>query len=145
MKRLRLAKVAAKFVGAPYRLGGRSRNEGYDCLSLVLGLAEEWGIRIPEGFEGIEAGTYPAYWESDPESAKAMLIRFAASLGGEVLPHHAFAGDLLVLRPRLQPEIVILGLHAGGDLVLSAFTDLGVALLSLRLFRIEKAVRWARH
>lgn len=135
-----LASLSFKYLGTPYKLGGRNIDEGLDCLSFVLSLANELKVEIPESFEGIDRANYEELWQTDPEKAKKIFIRFVSSLGKVIPAEKAFATDLLIITPK-KGNIQV-GMHAGGDCILSAFIDKGIALASLRAFKIIKAIRW---
>jgi len=138
---MNLAIMTAKYVGTPYKLGGWSREEGFDCLSLMLSIADDRGIEVPEEFEGVTRETYAELWETNKKKAERLLFKFAASLGQEIPPHRAFAGDLLIAKSKADGSLV-LAIHAGQSLMLSAFTDTGVDLVGLDHYEIKKAYKW---
>lgn len=146
-KRLKLSQFTARFVGAPYRLGGQRPAEGLDCLSLILEAARHRRIPVSDEFEGVTRETYAELWETDREGAKKKLLRFVLSLGEEIPPSMAFAGDLLIIKPKKGGngrDRSVLGIHAGNDLVLSSFTDAGVRLANLQDCEIVRAIRWEK-
>ena len=132
-----------KFRGAPYKLGGWSRKEGFDCLSLIMCAAEHVGVNPPTAFRSITKESYPQLWIEDQTKAEAIFSELLGQLGDEIPPERASAGDILELRAKASGEKVF-GIHAGQTLVLTALEDKGVELVNLRLFEIEKAYRWAK-
>jgi len=136
----RFADIARKYVGCPYRLGGWSREEGYDCVSLIVSVLRDYGIDAPLAFEDLDKQNYADLWKQNKEQAKSILIRYLLRLGKDVNPCFAFTGDILFIS---SSGIITAGLHGGNDLVLSAFTDRGVALANLQPYKIEKAIRWS--
>jgi len=142
-KRLNMVGVTSQFVGSPYALGHASRSQGFDCISLLLAMANKMDLPVPDEFEGVTRETYPELWNTDKEKAKAVLFRFLATLGEEVKPKFAFTGDLLILKNR-QTGTLTIGIHAGGDKIMSAFTDVGIKVIDLRLYKIKRAFRWRR-
>jgi len=142
-KKLRMAEMTSGLVGAKYSLGNGSFSNGYDCVSLLLDVAKKRNLPVPDVFEGITRETYSALWNTNKPRAKATLFRFLASLGEKIKPKFAFTGDLLILKNKETGELTI-GIHAGGDKVLSAFTDAGVALASLQAYTIKQAYRWGK-
>lgn len=142
-KRLNMVRVTSQFVDSPYALGQASRSQGFDCISLLLGMAAKMDLSVPDEFEGVTRETYPELWDTNKEKAKAVLFRFLSTLGKEITPAFAFTGDLLILKNR-QTGTLTIGIHAGGDKIMSAFTDVGVKVIDLRLYKIKRAFRWRR-
>lgn len=141
--KLKLGKVTGKYIGAPYKLGGRNRAEGFDCLSLMLALCKNFKVRIPSEFEGVTPENYVDLWNEDQEKAKEIFIRFVESLGEQIPVYSAMAGDFLILKPKKGNDAFV-GVHAGQDMVLSAWTDIGVKPINMRMIKIEKAIRWSK-
>jgi len=140
-KRLNLSKLTAKYVGTPYKLGGQTIAEGLDCLSLMLNIGRDLKIPLPEEFEGITRENYGDYWLTYPDKAKLRFSRFVSTLGESVPIEKAFAGDFLVFTYKDGP--IMIGLHAGQDLLLSAFADIGkIAVVSFRDYQIKRVIRW---
>jgi len=145
-----LARITAKYVGAPYKLGGKSKTEGFDCLSLIVALARDFKKEMVQDFKGIKMDQdlkrmietdYVEVWISDRDKVKQLMFDFVSSLGDPIPPSKAFVGDLLILESKRLKEITI-GIHAGGDLILSAFTNAGVKLAKMSLFNIRAAYKW---
>jgi len=137
--RLKLVEIVGKYTGAPYMLGGFSRDEGYDCFSLVLAFAEDLGVKVPNSFSGQTMETYSELWVEDPKEAKRIMLELFGELGKEIAPHKAFASDVLILESKEGDNV---GIHAGGSLVLSAFIDIGIQLVNVHNFKVTKAYRW---
>jgi cell wall-associated NlpC family hydrolase len=108
----RLAEIwLADYLGAPYRLGGMSRQEGYDCLSLVFTLLCRLGADL-KPFWGERDITN--YWiDYDLEQ----LPEWVRSLGEEI--------DVR----RRQPGDVLLCLLADGQWHASVFLGQGLCTL----------------
>jgi len=132
-------KIVDKYAGAPYKLGGRSRAEGYDCFSLVLALGEDFGVVVPETFEGQTMETYSKLWMDDPGEAKRVMLELFGKLAKKIPVGKMFASDILILDDGGEGNV---GIHAGKDLALSVFTDVGVRLVNIRIFRVTGAYRW---
>lgn len=142
-KSKRLAILTSNLVGAPYKLGGQTVDEGLDCLSVVDYVANFWDQPLPDEFEGMTRENYKACYEADPVGAKKTFLRLVKTLGHEILPTSgAFAGDLLVIQVKGKPETIGVGIHAGNNLCLSAFELHGVALVDLRAYEILHVYRW---
>jgi len=138
---MNLAKITQKYVGVPYCLGGKSVDDGLDCFSLLLYLAKENHIEIPDSFEGVPVDNYVSLWNNDRLKAKKTLIRFVQNLGKEIPVGKCFAGDLLILKFKGTGEMSI-GMHAGKNLVLTVFIDEGVQLVTMDQLKIKRAYRW---
>lgn len=84
-----LAGAAESYVGTPFRLHGRCRERGLDCLGLVLEALADIGRPVPMppryGLRNLER---ERFW---PLAASAGLI--------EVTAHSPEPGDVLVLDP----------------------------------------------
>lgn len=137
--RLRLVEIIGKYNGAPYKLGGSSREEGYDCFSLALALAEDFGVSIPKVFKGQTMETYSELWLKDRDKAKQVMFGLFAELGKSIPISRVFVGDVMIIEDKVGENV---GTHAGKDLLLSAFTDIGVQLVSIGDFRIKGVYRW---
>jgi cell wall-associated NlpC family hydrolase len=135
------ADIARKYVGSPYKLGGWSRESGFDCVSLIVTILNDYGINPPMKFEGLNNKSYAALWTGNKQKAKSVLFRYLLGLGSEVKTCFAFTGDIIFISGNGK---LTAGIHGGNDLVLSAFTDRGVALANLQAYSIERAIRWAK-
>jgi len=139
--KFRLVDVTNKYIGAPYKLGGKSKREGFDCFGLSLYFArDELGVEFPqETYEGYTLDSYPEIWENDPSKAKRFMIGVFNLLAKRIPAEKAFVTDLLLME-RGEDEYV--GIHAGNGLVLTSFTNLGVQLANLNGFKVKGAYRW---
>lgn len=136
----RLAELTAKLIGAPYKLGGHNAKEGFDCYSLFLAACDYWGAHIPDAFDGLTLENYAERFRQDPDGTKKILFRFLGTIGQEIRPSRAFAGDLLVTTVK-GSDIPGIGIHAGNDGILAAYRERGVAVMPLRAYNIIKAYR----
>lgn len=96
-----------KYMDAPYKLGGQSKEEGFDCLSLILYMLWDIGADIPPFWspQPRYACEYPVrragdiditnYWQDyDLE----LLPEWFRTLGEEININFRTAGDLLLCR-----------------------------------------------
>ena len=139
--RPKLVEIIRKYTGAPYKLGGSSIEEGYDCFSLVLTLGEEFGVTIPDAFKGQTMETYGELWLNEPEKAKQVMLDLFGELCEEKSIGNAFALDVLILE---DSEGMSVGVHAGGGLLITVFTDRGVQLTNINNFKVKGVYRWVR-
>ena len=139
--RIKLIEVMRKYTDAPYKLGGSSVEEGYDCFSLVLALGEEFGVTIPDTFKGQTRETYGKMWLKDPDKAKQVMLELFGELCEELRIGQAFVGDIFILE---NDEGMNVGIHAGNSLVITAFTDIGVRLANIGNFEVKGVYRWFR-
>lgn len=49
-----LVKTAKKYLGAPYRYGGKSLTNGIDCVAFVVQIYKKYGINLPYSHSGIQ-------------------------------------------------------------------------------------------
>jgi cell wall-associated NlpC family hydrolase len=132
--------ITQKYVGAPYKLGGWSRTNGFDCFSLVyITAVRDFHIQLPKEFEGITLDDYHELWEEDRVDAMSRLITFIRSVTKRVKKNFQISGDLLVLKSKTG---MFIGIMAGTDSVLSSFENVGVALTRLNQYEILEARRW---
>ncbi|MBU1151981.1 C40 family peptidase [Patescibacteria group bacterium] len=95
MKNRDIADIWNKYyLDAPYKVGCQSREEGYDCVSLVFTFYEKLGIDI-EQYGKINRKNYLQYWDGSVEDTELLKI-WAESLGEKINKAYRSAGDLLV-------------------------------------------------
>lgn len=130
-----LARISAKFIGQPYRLGAM------DCFAAILGYLSARGIELPAEFEGQTRATYAVFFTEQPAAAKAMMVRLMDSLLPQVAPTLAFAGDLLLLRLPDSDTLPFLAIDGGSGRVLAATIERGVCQLPRNRYQIQRAWR----
>lgn len=136
-QKLKIAELTSRLVGKEYNLGQ------HDCLSVVIYFCDAWGIPFPDEFEGYTKENYAELYEKKPKETKQVFFRLVASLGREVPPERAMPGDFLILEvPEIGEESRAVYIHAGQGNVLAAFTEKGIAINSLKAYKILKAYRW---
>lgn len=144
MGNLGLAKITAQLVGKPYKLG--ARKNGLDCTSLILEFATLSGMPIPEEWEGFTARNYAKFYREKPEEAMEVLACWITSIGKEIPPCRAFAGDILVMKMKrrhlAEMPGFFLGIHGGQDRILAVTEKRGVTLVPIRDYEIVKAFTW---
>jgi cell wall-associated NlpC family hydrolase len=139
-RKLKLAEIVGDYIGAPYKLGGSSYDEGFDCLRLVLKFGEDnIGVKIPDSYGGVTLDTYPELWEKDPVKAKILMLGLFEEIAEKIPPYKAFVTDILLLRDQEGDNV---GIHVGQGLVLSVFTNIGVQLANINGFEVRGAYRW---
>lgn len=137
--KLNLAKITQRYVGAPYKLGGKSVKEGFDCFSLLYTVAtKEYGLKVPSQINGYNFDNYTLLWLENKREAMQVFVRYLSSFMKRINPGFNKAGDILVLRG----ENITIGMQTGTDMVFSAFTDIGVNLNSIRNYEIVRTYRW---
>jgi len=142
-EKLKMAERTSKVVGTPYKLGEEKPGVGFDCLSLLHHMGTKAGFEVPTEFEGYTMETYKEFWNRDKKGAMEVFTRLIASLGEEIKPAFAFAGDLLIVKSK-RTKAISMGLHAGGDKVLTVFEDAGVSFADLSMVKILRAFRWRK-
>jgi len=138
--KLRLAEITQKYIGSPYKLNGWSVDEGFDCFSLLYTIStEEYGFKMLTKFDGVNLKNYSREWILDQASARDLFVKYLSEICTEIKPGFNKAGDILLLEGSTN---ITIGMQIGQDLIMSAFTDIGVALNSLRPYKIIKVFRW---
>lgn len=131
-----LARITARFIGLPYRLGV------VDCFSAILGYLEERGYPVPEEFEGVDRAGYADLFVASPAEAKALMVRFIDSLLPPLAPAFAVAGDILLLR--LDDSLPFLAIDGGNGAIIAASEARGVGLLPKNIYTVMGAWRCRR-
>jgi len=133
--KLRMAELTSQIVGKPYKLGE------WDCLGVVLFFCDNWGISIPENFEGYTKENYIQLFIDNPKRAKEIFFRFIASLGKEVDPKRTMPGDFLIIETNGETGVCI---NVGGGNILSALLEKGIDVVSMKTYTVLKAYRWRK-
>jgi cell wall-associated NlpC family hydrolase len=139
---MNLAEITSKYVGAPFKIGGQSRADGFDCFTLVFCLARDLGKRVPDEFDGLTLDNYPALYATSEDAAIEKMIEFAEANCREVPISSAFVGDLLIMRDHSGGRFA--ALHAGNDFIISSFTNLGVSIARIRTFVLDRVFKWEK-
>lgn len=137
--KLRLAEISKEIVGAPYKLGGKSKEEGFDCLSMIFFFVDKWGISIPESFEGVTRDNYVEFWNKDQHEAREKLVKFLAYLGKKIKPDRVRSGDFVLCTARDQ---TLTGIYLGQGKILCIFDDAGVKIITTNIVKISRGYRW---
>ena len=142
MNKICWAKITSKYTGAPYKLGGWSREEGYDSLSVFICMLRDIGLNLPEntGLYGINLTNYTETWQKSKEHAKALIVDFVSTIAKEIPIHEKRTGDILILSLKLGNKRPLSGIMLA-DKVVAASPTFGVRAFPLSLFKIIKAFR----
>lgn len=139
-QKLNLSSVISKYIGVPYKLGGRDLS-GMDCLMMVNSIGRELGIKIPKEYRGITEENYSKLWSEFPEQAKFAFISYVLSLGEKVDNYCLFPPDLVLFKD--GKGVLGAGIYVGNGLILSSFVGDSVGLVNKRNYPIEAVIRWA--
>ena len=136
-----LAQISSKYVGAPYRMGGWSRQNGFDCFSLLYIIAvNDYKMTLPKTFGGYTLDNYKDFWENCPRGTTRALIKYIRSVTDPVKKNYGLAGDVLILR---GDHNIFLGMRSGTSMILSSFEDAGVTISPLKYYKLLESRRWA--
>ncbi len=139
MNKVPFVEISGRYVGAPYKLGGFNREEGFDCLSLIISIGRDLGINMPMIFGGYDVATYPYLWESDVPKAKQLLLNYVIDISKEISISKLFVPDLVLVD---NEEDYFFGIAAGNGNLISAFSNLGVRVEKMSSFTVRRAFRW---
>ena len=134
-----LSNIVGKYIGVPYELGGRSFS-GMDCLGLVNSIGREFGISIPDEFEGICDGGAADLWTESPEVAKRTLVSYVLSLGEKINLPSLFPSDLVLFKDG-SGDLGI-GVYVGNGLILASFVGEMIDIVQRDTYPIKAAIRW---
>ena len=135
-KKISLSKITKKFLDSPYRLGGKSFKDGFDCLSLVRKYKEEIGLENEKMFEDLDMddGYVDRYLHGE---WKETYLRYLESLGKVVEPQYSRPGDILVIT---NNELVSAGINVGNGKAM-IITKKGIKVWPFSVLEIKEAVR----
>ena len=88
--RNQIVKTAESFIGLPYRLGGSSPEEGFDCSGLAMAVYQLNGLNLPRSSREQYASGEPV---ERKELSKGDLVFFKISWGRKVSHVGVYAGD----------------------------------------------------
>lgn len=138
---MKLVELTRKYGNVPYKLGGKSVEEGLDCFGLFLLVGEDLGVKFPKKYENINVSSYSKLWLEDEEKTKKLMVGFLESTTDKIEPHQLMPKDVLLINVR-GSDVPLIGLFCGNNLVLTALIDLGIGLYNLEMFRIRGVYRW---
>lgn len=135
-KKISLSKITKKFLDSPYRLGGKSFKDGFDCLSLVRKYKEEIGLENEKMFEDLDMddGYVDRYLHGE---WKEIYLRYLESLGKVTEPQYSRPGDILVIT---NNELVSAGINVGNGKAM-IITKKGIKVWPFSVLEIKEAVR----
>jgi cell wall-associated NlpC family hydrolase len=136
------AVVTADIAGKPYKLGGCSPSDGYDCFQIIIKYLASRGISLPSDFgkEGVTLENYPAEYSKDPERVMQLAVECFSEIMQSININAAFVGDLIVYRVKDESGVCF-GIDAGNGNMLIANSEYGTILLPKRDYMIEKVLR----
>ena len=141
-KKMRLAEITKKYVGAPYKLGSFDPKEGLDCLSLVLNFTRDLSGEVPEEFDGVTIDDYPKLWKEEPIKAKKKFVGFLASTFKEIDRRRSLPGDIIVCTDNNGKFVI--GINAGNGQFLTVVENEGVRKLRISDFTLKRVYRCQR-
>jgi len=120
--------IATKYLGARFRLHGRDRKTGLDCLGLSLLVAREYGHELPDVALDYERDV------PDGTDFEAYL-RQAESHLEPIHPSRAEPGDIVAFDTRRLGIANHFGVVVGGGLAITTFENSGAVLVNLKPWR----------
>jgi cell wall-associated NlpC family hydrolase len=123
-----------QFFGAPYKLGGQSKEEGFDCISFVGSYNKELGNNVPD-----LSDLYVMYKDKPGRALKHMWERFF-KVTKEVSIGHVQSGDLVVFKHDDFGDYP--GIFLGNGVVSASFADRGVTTVKYDDLIILHVRRW---
>lgn len=134
------AKKLIKFVDKPYKTGGNNQ-QGYDCLGLVADIQDELGKKFPRAFGEWNETNYAELYMNDRPKAEEVMIEFFDSFAKRVPVNRVLAGDIIVVRFKVDNERMP-GVYVGNGNFISSFTDGGVKVFTIDQKKIEIVGAW---
>jgi cell wall-associated NlpC family hydrolase len=123
-----------KFFGAPYKFGGQSKEEGFDCVSFTKSYYEELGKDVPSFLD-----LYPIY-DSKPAKAKREMWKRFFKCTIEIQFNNVMPGDLVIFKSKDFGNYP--GVWLGNGNIGASFVDGGVVVLNSRDMEVISVRRW---
>ena len=117
-----------EFFGAPYRLGGQSKDRGFDCISLVFTYYKKLEKNFPDLWD-----LYPLY-KSKPKKALKTMWKRIFKATDDVPLGQVQVGDLIIFEHHEFGNYP--GICLGNGVVGVVFTDRGVITLRYEALKV---------
>ena len=124
-----------KFFGAPYKLGGQSKEEGFDCASFVDNYYKELGNEFPD-----LSDLYSIIHAGKSEKARELLWRRLFKVTESIPLGYVQPGDLVVFEVEDFGDYP--GIYLGNGIVGACFTDRGVTTVKYDSLNVIQVRRW---
>jgi len=138
--------ILRDFIGAPFKIGGTSKNEGYDGFSFFYLLHKRRGYDVPFSFDFLGApdvtfDNYAELLEQDPSHIEKLVWSYVISLT-EPLEYvgYLLCGDTVIVRDK--DKDLHFCIYLGNGLIGIASVDYGIQALDRRYFDIVEGRRW---
>ncbi len=105
-------RIVGELVNRPYKLGE------VDCFRSIADYLESIGLALPDEFGGQTWASYPDFYRSQPEQAKALVVDLFDSLLPQIDPRRTLAGDLLLLA--YKDSLPFMAIHGGNGNIITA-------------------------
>jgi cell wall-associated NlpC family hydrolase len=137
--------LTKKYNNIPYKLGGWTREEGLDCLSLFICVLEDMGFNIESlrkdfilEYKGkkIDSNNYSTELKTKAELMYC-LIKFVQKVGRQV--NKMVKGDVVIFESANE---TIVALYTGQGSFLTSFELLGSRIVRPRDYKIMEIYRW---
>lgn len=125
-----------KYLDAPYCLGGKTPEQGLDCLSLLRCVFWELGIDLPDSFGDFTLANYAEKWAEG--EGREELKKYICSLGEEVGLNYITVGDVLLIK---EDSYFVPVIYLGNRNILIALEDYGVKVVPINAVNPVKAIR----
>jgi len=117
-----------KFFGAPYKLCGKSKEEGFDCFSLIYHLQKDLGFDMPDGIDDVSATDYRDLWDTDEEIVKDAMWKYIYSFTDQISIGKVVFGDVIIFKSEGGEPYP--GVFLGNGKIGACFSDAGVRVFS---------------
>ena len=130
------AQDIASFVGKPFKRGGNSLDEGFDCMGLLWTAYEVLGKSIPHYWKegGVDDTNYVEhYMRWSREEKEAILLKYADTFGEGIPVNTVIAGDFVIMKVEYSETDIDTypGMYVGNGMVMASFVNRGVTVFPL--------------
>ena len=139
-KKIQLASLTSKWMGAPYEEYGNKPKRGCDCFSFMLSMLEDYGIKLPDEFEGIKRDNYMNLWYKSRNKAIKMIHRFLLSVTTEKELNRLRSGDMILAKHKKLNE-KLFAMYAGNSKIIIVNQKYGVLAMPIREVKVMNVYR----
>lgn len=134
-KEIKLAEITGKYIGCDYTVYGKSVEEGFDCLSLMLKFMDEYKIEHSGSIKGWNLTNYYDLWSEDRDKAIEIWTEYLQKHTKEIDMKDIKPGDFILLE-NIETGELFYNIFAGNNKAITVHPQSGVITVSLRKVKI---------
>lgn len=123
-QRKTFAEIAGDFAGKPSSEHHYDDVNGYSCLGFCFALYRKLGKDFPSEWDGMTLADYNDKYVVGSPEAYEKLLEFARTVGKEVRPYEAVAGDFIIVKDKAG--YIYPGVCAGNGSIMCCLETCGI-------------------